>query len=242
MRCNVNTGKNPHAHQPASPMGLRYPGEELLVSSTNTKAKSHCNQALPFSINWLWCGGIDRPNPITSFATPTCPLRPTATCGAPLSGASPGRAVNAARTVTTTGFVPTSRHHGRWQTARLHVGAHQAQRAGMRPLKCFTRKCGPRRLPGAPACSCKPAFFSRAEAAWCSALLQLTLLAHGLDAVVHGWWPWCQMRSECRAAVLVRGLLLVLGGAVVLWRFQAVERAEAGRFRATCLAATSLRP
>ena len=75
---------------PVTQQNFDYPGDELLVSSTNTKGEiTHCNPAFVRVSGYSYDELIGQPHNIIRH--PDMRPRPTRTCGAPLAGASPGQ-------------------------------------------------------------------------------------------------------------------------------------------------------
>ena len=115
---------------PVTQQNFDYPGDELLVSSTNTKGEiTHCNPAFVRVSGYSYDELIGQPHNIIRH--PDMPpeaykdMLRTIGRGEPWTGlvkkpAQERRSLLGAR--------QRHSHHGRRQAARLHVGAHQAQR------------------------------------------------------------------------------------------------------------------
>ncbi len=159
---------------PVTQQNYDYPGEELLVSSTNTKGEiTHCNQAFVRVSGYGVEELIGQPHNIIRH--PDMPSEAYRDMWRTIGRGEPW-----------TGLVKNRRKNGDHYWVRANVTpimeggkprgymcrcAPSPARRNVRPLKSFTHKCGPRRLPDAPACNCNPAYCSaRAGAAWCSAL------------------------------------------------------------------------
>jgi aerotaxis receptor len=220
---------------PVSQQNYDFPGDELLVSSTNTKGEiTHCNPAFVRVSGYAYEELIGQPHNLIRH--PDMPAPPSRTCGAPSPMAIPGRhwSRTAARTATTTGCAPMSRPSWKAASQRLSVGAYQAfgQVAEAEALyaRMRTRKSRPGQLP--PAWRGAPSGLM----GWWDGRKDVGLVARmaaghrGLDRHAaryaglagRGAWGW-------------RAASLVAGGAFVLWRFQ--RRCVAGLEEASRFAA-----
>ena len=75
---------------PVTQQNFDYPGDELLVPSTNTKGEiTRCNPAFVRVSGYSYDELIGQPH--NTIRHPDMRQRPTRTCGAPLAGASPGQ-------------------------------------------------------------------------------------------------------------------------------------------------------
>ena len=226
---------------PVTQQNYDYPGEELLVSSTNTKGEiTHCNQAFVRVSGYGVEELIGQPHNIIRH--PDMPAEAYRDMWRTIGRGEPW-----------TGLVKNRRKNG----------DHYWVRANVTPIMEGGKPRGymsVRTKPSAQECAAAEELYAqmRAEAAAGRASLQLqagVLQRTGWRGMLHRVAQLTLMQRmalmllcmalvalvpdalgmEGKAAVLVRGALLVLGGAVVLWRFQAVVGrgiAEASRFGA----------
>ena len=226
---------------PVTQQNYDYPGEELLVSSTNTKGEiTHCNQAFVRVSGYGVEELIGQPHNIIRH--PDMPAEAYRDMWRTIGRGEPW-----------TGLVKNRRKNG----------DHYWVRANVTPIMEGGKPRGymsVRTKPSAQECAAAEELYAqmRAEAAAGRASLQLQagvlqrtgwrgmvqrvaqltlmqrmalmLLCMALVALVPD-----ALGMQGKAAALVRGALVLLGGAVVLWRFQAVVGrgiAEASRFGA----------